>query len=227
MGSSIAKRTATAVVEKPIAEVVVEIRRQLLDADRAEVSRNQHRLAAAQLLLRLRQRIEAGEEGAVDWWEWCAVNIERSRKDCERLLRFASAEDPEAALEADNAKARDRMREVRANVRSITRHRDGLCGSGDFVTVLEEVEPEALERPRKRRTDAEIERDNLRDRLLKLICLLRDGWPVVDLGEGPLPLSAEEIGDLIEAAETKITELEKLVRTAKRDVAKRRKGANS
>lgn len=141
----------------------------------------------------------------------------------ERLLRIASAEDPEAALEADNAKARDRMREVRANVRSITRHRDGLCGSGDFVTVLEEVEPEALERPRKRRTDAEIERDNLRDRLLTLICLLRDGWQVVDLGEGPLPLSAEEITNLVEAAETKITELERLVRTAKREKGKAQK----
>lgn len=136
----------------------------------------------------------------------------------ERLLRIASAEDPEAALEADNAKARDRMREVRANVRSITRHRDG-----DFVTVLEEVEPEALERPRKRRTDAEIERDNLRDRLLTLICLLRDGWQVVDLGEGPLPLSAEEITNLVEAAETKITELERLVRTAKREKGKAQK----
>jgi hypothetical protein len=68
MGSSIAKRTTTAAREKPIAEVVVEIRRHLHGAACAEARRIKHRLAAGQLLLRLRQRIEAGEEGDVAWW---------------------------------------------------------------------------------------------------------------------------------------------------------------
>jgi len=218
MGSSIAKRTATAVVEKPIPEVVVEIRRQLLDADRAEVSCNQRRLAAAQLLLRLRERIEAGQEGAVNWWEWCAVNIERSRKDCERLMRIASAEGPEAALEADNAKARDRMRELRANVRSITRHVEAGCGSGEFVTLIE-VQPKGLDQPRKRQTPAEVERDDLRYDLLNLFDRLCYAFPIPDLGEGPLPLSAEEITNLIEAARTKILELGKLVERLEKEKA--------
>ena len=86
----------------------MEIRRQLLDADRAEVRRNQHRLAARQLLLRLRQRIEAGEDGDIAWWDWFEENIERSRKDGERLMRIASAEDPKAALEVVRAKNRER-----------------------------------------------------------------------------------------------------------------------
>lgn len=64
--TSIAKRTATAVQEKPIHDLVVEIRGHMLDADTAEVRCNNHRLMAGQLLLRLRQRIQAGEEGDVE-----------------------------------------------------------------------------------------------------------------------------------------------------------------
>jgi hypothetical protein len=65
MGTAVAKRTATAVKLKPIADVVVQIRGHLYDANNAEARCIKHRLAAGQKLLSLRQRIEAGEEGDV------------------------------------------------------------------------------------------------------------------------------------------------------------------
>jgi hypothetical protein len=80
------------------------------------------RVAAGKMLIELRARIEGGEAGeGVSWWEWCEANIQRSRKDCEKLMRMASSDDPEAAIEDERAQARERMQRVRngANVRSI------------------------------------------------------------------------------------------------------------
>jgi hypothetical protein len=118
MSTAVAKRATTAVKFVPIADVVVQI---LYDAKTLQGRANKHRVQAGQKLLELRQRIEAGEEGDVAWWDWFETqDIVRSRKDAEKLMRIASAEDPEAALEDDNAKARERMRKLRdgANVRS-------------------------------------------------------------------------------------------------------------
>ena len=209
--TSIANRTATAVVEKPIAEVVVEIRRQLLDADRAEVRRNQHRLAAGQLLLRLRQRIEAGEDGDIAWWDWFEENIERSRKDGERLMRIASAEDPKAALEVERAKDRERKRIARGadngNVRSITRHVEAGCCSGDFVTV---IETGGLDQPRKRRTPVEKRRGDEIETLIRFTNILEYVVPEFDDASLDL-LTKEEIANMIEIWEKGIADLKKLV----------------
>jgi hypothetical protein len=54
MGTTVAKRTATKVTEKPLKDVVAEIRAHLLDADRAESRCLKSRLIAGQKLLRLR-----------------------------------------------------------------------------------------------------------------------------------------------------------------------------
>ena len=71
MGNSVAKRTTTTVKRlPPIAEVVVEIRGHFYDAASLEERADSQRLQAAQKLLSLRQRIEAGEEGDVAWWDW-------------------------------------------------------------------------------------------------------------------------------------------------------------
>ena len=84
MGTAVAKRTATAVKLKPIADVVRQIKTHIYDANNAEARCVKHRLQAGQLLLQLRERIESGEAGnGINWWEWCEQHIERSRKDCE------------------------------------------------------------------------------------------------------------------------------------------------
>jgi hypothetical protein len=59
------------------------------------------------MLIALRSRIEAGEEGPdVDWWPWYKAKFpERSRKDAEKCMAVAKAEDPDAAEVA----AREKM----------------------------------------------------------------------------------------------------------------------
>ena len=63
MGTAVAKRTATAVKLKPIADVVRQIKTHIYDANNAEGRCVKHRLQAGQLLLQLRERIESGEAG--------------------------------------------------------------------------------------------------------------------------------------------------------------------
>jgi hypothetical protein len=141
MSTAVAKRAATAVTHQTsISELVVQINMRIYDANGAQIRCNKLRLKAGQLLLQLRKRIEAGEEGDVGWWEWFGnlgnnghpSILLRGRKDAERLMRIASAEDPEQALEDDNAKARERMRKLRdgANVRSKPK---GMMPDGNLV----------------------------------------------------------------------------------------------
>ena len=96
----------------------------IYDADNAEARCLKHRLAAGQKLLSLRQRIEAGEEGDVAWWDWFEKqDIGRGRKDCEKLMRIASADDPEAALVEDREKTR----------LAVAKHRETKKADGVYV----------------------------------------------------------------------------------------------
>ena len=98
MGTAVAQRATTAVKLKPIAEVVIQMRGHIYDAKGLATRANNHQLQAGQKLLHLRRRIEAGEEGEVEWWDWFEANMEENRKTCEKLMKIAGAEDPEAAL---------------------------------------------------------------------------------------------------------------------------------
>ena len=60
----------------------------------AERRCNKLRLKAGQLLLQLRQRIEAGEEGDVSWWEWPLM--QRLKSSTKRMHGRAS--DPRCRL---------------------------------------------------------------------------------------------------------------------------------
>jgi hypothetical protein len=146
MGRSVAKRPTTTLKRiPPIADVVRQIKTHIEDAAAAETTVIKHRLAAGQLLLQLRRRIEAGEEGDVAWWDWFEKqDMGRGRKDCERLMRIASAEDPEAALADDQAKTRDRVRRLRAErtVRSKTE-------DGTIIQVIEYDDDEDEPAPNK------------------------------------------------------------------------------
>jgi hypothetical protein len=69
------------------------------------------RLKLAQDLLEARARIEtAGEEGDIGWWAWFEKTFPQSRSDAEHLLAIASADNPQAAYEADKAKTAARVR---------------------------------------------------------------------------------------------------------------------
>jgi hypothetical protein len=71
---------------------VTAIRRHMYEVTRHRTSMNEHMLAAGAQLLALRARIEAGECGDVDWWEWFDANVRHSRKDAEKLMRIAEAD---------------------------------------------------------------------------------------------------------------------------------------
>jgi hypothetical protein len=100
----------------------VQVNAHIYDSRAAARRCDKLRLKAGQKLLEMRHRVEAGEAGDVTWWEWfgqwSGLNgtvpcLLRSRKDCERLMRIAGADDPEAALEDERAKAREGMRRLR------------------------------------------------------------------------------------------------------------------
>jgi hypothetical protein len=90
-------------------------------------------------LLSLKQRIESGEEGDVKWWDWFADNVKKSRRDAERLMQVAAAEDPEYAIEIERTVAREGMRALRERRR--------LANKADLsqreVEKDEEVDPDS------------------------------------------------------------------------------------
>jgi hypothetical protein len=89
----------------------------------ADNESHHHRLYAGRMLLELRTRVEAEGE---DWWTWQKGKFDRSRKDMEKLMRMARADEPEMAAQAEREETRSRMARLRngAHVRSM----DGEAG---------------------------------------------------------------------------------------------------
>jgi hypothetical protein len=105
----------------PLDDVVQAINIKLGLAVEADNQASSHRLDAARMLLELRRRVEENLQD--NWWEWCEGRFTHSRKDIEKLLRLARADDPEAAAQKEKADTRERMRRLRGahieHVRSI------------------------------------------------------------------------------------------------------------
>jgi hypothetical protein len=72
---------------------------------------DQYRISAGKQLVELQARIEAGEDGeGVKWWSWYAEHFKkRTRRDAQKVMKLARADDPEAAAEEERTKARDGM----------------------------------------------------------------------------------------------------------------------
>jgi hypothetical protein len=90
-------------------ELVVQINGHIYDANHAYARGNKLRLKAALKLLELRRRVEAGEAGDVTWWAWFEAQTHlllRGRKDAEKLLKIAAAEDPEQAFDEEQERVR-------------------------------------------------------------------------------------------------------------------------
>lgn len=75
---------------------------------------SQYRITAGKLLVELKQRVDAGEAGKITWTAYVAQNIERSLRDCQKVMKLAGAADPEKEAGKERAEARDRMKAVRA-----------------------------------------------------------------------------------------------------------------
>jgi hypothetical protein len=84
------------------------INRHLDLGDRAEASASHHRIRAGQELLEARTLLAHGE-----WLPWCKANIKRGVRDVQKLLKIASAPNPAAALEAENAQRRESSKAVK------------------------------------------------------------------------------------------------------------------
>jgi hypothetical protein len=73
---------------------------------------NSHRLDAGRMLIELHKR--KAVEG-VDWWPWVKENIQcRSRRDVQRLMKIARADDPIAAAQTERARNRNHKAAQRA-----------------------------------------------------------------------------------------------------------------
>jgi hypothetical protein len=85
------------------------------------------RAQAGVKLVQLRFQVEANGER---WWRWFEANESRfqvQRREVERLLKIGRADDPQAELEAEQAKARDGMAKSRAtNKADVSRKPDPI-----------------------------------------------------------------------------------------------------
>jgi hypothetical protein len=100
----------------PLDDVVRAINIKLQLAVTADNTATHHRLDAGRMLVELRRRVEA-ECG--DWWQWQQGKFARSRKDIEKLMRIANADEPEVAAERERIQTRKRVRAYRAAERTV------------------------------------------------------------------------------------------------------------
>jgi hypothetical protein len=133
-------------------------------------------LALGYKLNGMRQRVEAGEAGALAWWEWFSDFIpDISRKHAERWMSIAAQVEPAtAAVEYRNrdaayhraARARQRLGQPLSDVR-------GESEDGD-QSEPDEPEPrrESAQDPLKIPLDALVEAVACRDRILDLMPLM-------------------------------------------------------
>jgi hypothetical protein len=119
-----------------IGEVVIEITNELALADARAKEAKSHRLVAGRKLVGLRRRVEA--EGG-DWWAFAEGRFGRSRKDIERLMRMASADDPEAAEANERAKNAEQHRNAHAK-----RNGADVRSKGKLALVTQSAQPDDI-----------------------------------------------------------------------------------
>jgi len=80
-------------------ETVKAIQTKLVAADESQGKSTRYRLQAGRMLVALQERIEVHKEAGdnVKWWPWYRSKFGRSRKDAEKIMKQARAENPEAA----------------------------------------------------------------------------------------------------------------------------------
>lgn len=101
----------------PLDTLAGEIRACLSKAEQYAGKADEFRISAGIKLADAKDRVRAGEDGAPDWAGWCAVNLKRTHRYANKLIAFARAPDPVAAVE----KERDRIKEAVRDHRSESR----------------------------------------------------------------------------------------------------------
>jgi hypothetical protein len=130
------------IYSKHSAEVLLLMAHKFLDViEKAERRVNLARIEAGRVLLELRYQIEAS---GLRWWEYYQDHFARSRRDAERLMQIASAEDPVEAYKAQGARnaaavAAHRERKQLAQ-QDVTPPR--LTCKAQLEPAIEAVEPE-------------------------------------------------------------------------------------
>jgi hypothetical protein len=98
-----------------IDQMIDEIHKNFAAEREAGNRADRARIRAGQLLLTMRERIEAGEAGKnVGWWDWYKDNIVRSRRDAEKVMALARNADPEEAAAIERASNREAVAKTRA-----------------------------------------------------------------------------------------------------------------
>lgn len=85
---------------------------------------DEHVISAALLLREARRRVEAGEAGAVTWYEWGPKNINLSLSRLRDLQRIAGADDPAKELERQRKLTQKRVEDHRARKTEAERERE-------------------------------------------------------------------------------------------------------
>ena len=102
--------------QETLKQVVARIEASFVKIESYGKKVDNFRISAGKQLVELQARIEAGEAGkGVKWWSWYAENFKsRTKRDAQKVMALAKADDPEAAAEEERTKAREGMAAHRA-----------------------------------------------------------------------------------------------------------------
>ena len=121
-------------------EAVVDIHKEFQRVVDAHGKLMAARIRCGVKLLALKARIEAGEAGAIGWWAWYDTKFARDRRDAERVMAIAAAQNPEAVHEEEKVATRERMRVLRARPVSRSRERKHRPSASHEACAPERVE---------------------------------------------------------------------------------------
>jgi hypothetical protein len=180
------------------------------------------RISAGKQLVELKARIEAGEDGeGVKWWSWYASHFQgRTKRDAQKVMALANADDPEAAAEEERTKNREavaahRNRKAEEASYSKARTEYRLTEKEYAESIVREVEHEIAEL-----RDQDLDFDLLRELILQQ---LTDRFKPEDSAE----LSAEaRKAEYAEEDEPEVSaaQIETARRVIEEDKAKKRRG---
>jgi hypothetical protein len=174
---------------------------------RADGTGHRLRLKAGNELIEVRDLLPHGE-----WLPWCKANIHRGVRDVQKLIKMASADDPEAALEKERAEAREGMAATRANAPNVRRISDAKAEKPDGGALIGKFKPLG---PRIRNTVSVPEKPHGETRLQKakrlFLHFAREDVDVCNKIMRDLPFDpVDDISDLRAATRTVIEIWEKI-----------------
>jgi hypothetical protein len=109
------------------------------------------RVAVGLMLIAAKEQVEnSGPDWVkISWEKWCALNIERSMSDINRVMALARSPDPLAALEEERKKRRGQMaahRAKRQHTAAAVANKDAQVGA-DAAEDTSSEEPKGREEP--------------------------------------------------------------------------------